>query len=363
MSGGYCYGANASSRGYDAEAGPVPDLSRFARGANGSLIDVHEIDPKERYAKGPFECLACRHVMVPALGRQRRHHFKHKAGRPADCQTETYLHQLAKMVLYRALTEAIEASTPFWLTRYVDGRCSSLLEHYGLVCTRQPVQIRVDLASTYDSVAMEAGADGFVADILLASSVSGERMLLEIAVTHACEEAKIASGLPILEIQVQDEGDAVHLGEGIDEMANNVRLHAIPDPDEVSFRCQKPCSISGLALLHYRSGKIWYAEVGLGPGQTDPVLSDPHLLDYEVVDVSFSGYRRSWAVVKEHLIDFMKRQYRAGHAVRSCILCQNNGGPVNNHDIHCLARSRNVWMSSGAVSCEDYHQDTWLIRY
>ena len=47
--------------------------------------------------QGPYTCLPCGHLMVPALGRTRKHHFKHKAGRPADCHNETYLHQLAKM--------------------------------------------------------------------------------------------------------------------------------------------------------------------------------------------------------------------------------------------------------------------------
>jgi hypothetical protein len=101
-----------------------PDASRHVQTVDGDLIEVSDIDPAARYARGPYTCLGCGHLMVPALGRTRKHHFKHKAGRPADCDNETYLHQLAKMALFSALSEAIRTGRSYWLTRDRPATCS-----------------------------------------------------------------------------------------------------------------------------------------------------------------------------------------------------------------------------------------------
>ena len=293
--------------------------------------------------------------MVPALGRQRAHHFKHKAGRPKDCLHETYLHHLAKMVLYSALRAAMREGRPYLLIRPHPIICDRFEAGYGITCRDRSLPLPEDLAARFDSVHMERGIDGFVADILLETRGTGARMLIEIAVSHPCSPDKLASGLDILEIRVRTEADIERLKDGIDAAGHEISLHGpgLSRPDPVRHRCASPCAVSGLLLLLYRNGKAWYAESSLAA--IEDIISDPHLLAWEIADPRRPGERRTPQSLLDLLADFMIRQkYLLGRPVASCLLCQNNGGRMNEHDIHCLARERVVWMSSSASGCPDY---------
>jgi hypothetical protein len=293
--------------------------------------------------------------MVPALGRTRKHHFKHKAGRPAECRNETYLHQLAKMALFSALSEAIRTGKPYCLTRDHPIICSFYQEPFGLSCTAQRAPHKTDLAAMFDRVEIEAGVDGFVADILLTSSRSGARMLLEIAVTHPCDETKISSGLPMIEIRIWSEDAANRLREGIDGTSPDSLFHNLPSPEAAPHLCTIPCLATGLVVLLYENGKAWYSEVAIGTEDEDQILSDRRLVTHETVDVQLGHQTRPRKTVLEHLGVFMMRQaFEHGRPVRSCLLCRKNGGRVNDNDIYCVAKATKVWMSSSAISCTDY---------
>lgn len=342
----------ASSR---ESARPLPDASRYVRTGEGDLIDVCEVNPDDRYARGPYTCIACNHLMVPALGRARKHHFKHKAGRPADCYNETYLHQLAKMTLFSVLSEAIRTGQPYWLTRDRPVVCFYYQEPFGLSCTAQRAPYGTDLATMFDQVAVEAGVGGFIADILLSSSRSDARMLLEIAVTHPCDENKTSSGLPIIEIGILNEEAANRLRDGIDAASRHTRCHNLPSPDTAPHLCTTPCTAQGLALLLYQSGKAWYSELRIGTPDEVQILSDPNLLVHAIVDVKLGDPTRPWQTVRDHLGAFMIQQaFEDNRIIRSCLFCRNNGGRVDNHDAYCEAKDRKVWMSSSAIGCADY---------
>jgi hypothetical protein len=332
-----------------------PDASRYVRAGAGDLIDVCEVSPDDRYARGPYTCLACGHLMVPALGRTRKHHFKHKAGRPADCNNETYLHQLAKMTLFSVLSEAIRTGQSYWLTRDRAVVCSYYQVPFGLPCTARRAPFGTDLSTIFDQVAVEAGVDGFVADILLSSSRSDARMLLEIVVTHPCDETKIESGLPIIEVSIRDEDAANRLRDGIDAASRHTRCHNLPIPDRAPHLCTTPCLATGLALLLYENGKAWYSELGIGTKEEVQILSDPHLMTHMIEDVKLGHQARPWKTVLEHLGAFMIQQaFEEGRSIRSCLICRNNGGRANSHDIYCAAQNRIVWMSSSAIGCRFY---------
>lgn len=336
-----------------AAVSQMADTSRYVRAANGDLIDVSEISPGDRYARGPYTCLACGHLVVPALGRTRRHHFKHKAGRPANCDNETYLHQLAKMALYTGLSAAIREGRPYGLTRRRPVICSYHHDTFGLTCTGKSEPFEIDLVAMFDRVELEAGAGGFVADVLLSSEASDQRMLLEVAVFHPCEEDKIASGLPIVEIEIRSEDAAGRLAGGIDATSGWTRCHNLPDPEPAPHRCTTPCTATGLIALLYDSGKVWYAEVVMGT--EGEILSDPHLVAHEVVDVQLGRPSWTWAEIVDHLGPIMIRHaFKDDRPVRSCLLCWNNGGRLNEHDIFCMAKERRVWMSSSASGCTVY---------
>lgn len=331
----------------------MPDASRYVMSSCGTLVCISDVDAADRYAHGPYSCLACGHIMVPALGRVRKHHFKHKAGRPADCLHETYLHQLAKKILYEAISGAMVAGQQYPLIRSRDIVCDHYAEPHGITCTNQQLPFPEDLAARYDRIDIEKGVNGFVADILLSSIATGETILLEIVVTHHCDDAKIASGLAIVEIMIRNEDDIEQLKRGLDATSGSVQYHNATPLSPIHQNCTAPCGASGLALLLYRNGKAWYSEVPLGADGY--ITSDPQLETYEVVDPKIGRGNRNWSTIKASLGEFIIRQaYDAGKFVRSCMLCQHNGGRANDNDIYCMAKGCKMWMSSSATTCDAY---------
>lgn len=331
----------------------MPDASRYAVSPRGKLVCISDVDAEDRYAHGPYNCLACGHVMVPALGRVRKHHFKHKAGRPADCLHESYLHQLAKKTLFEAISDAMVTGQQYPLTRSRDIVCDHFAKPYGITCTNQQLPFTEDLASRFDCIDIEKGVNGFVADILLSSRATGDTMLVEVAVTHQCDDAKVASGLAIVEIMIRTEDQIEQLKLGLDTTSGPVRNHNATPLSPIRQNCTAPCGASGLALLLFRNGKAWYSEVPLGADEY--VTSDPNLVTYEVVDPKIGRGDRNWSAINASLGDFVIRQaYDSGRNVRSCMLCQHNGGRANDNDIYCMAKGRNMWMSSSATTCDAY---------
>lgn len=70
-----------------------------------------------------------------------------------------------------------------------------------------------DLHKNYDTCVEEQVIDNYQADLLLTSSIKPNTppILIEIYVSHKCEEAKIESGLRIIEIKIRNEEDIVKL--------------------------------------------------------------------------------------------------------------------------------------------------------
>lgn len=329
------------------------DASRYTKAADGGVVDIASIGPSDRYARGPYRCLSCDHLMVPALGRTRKHHFKHKAGRPPHCVDETYLHQLGKLTLFAALSDAIKHQNKFPLLRSQQIVCDHHEAEYGVVCSNRTGAVADDITKRFDCVEMEKGVDGFIADILLTSTKTGEKLLLEISVTHRCEQEKISSGLSIVEIQINGEDDIEPLRYGIDATSANVTCYNLQVLEAIQRRCLDPCNVHCSVFLLYDSGKAWYSHTS--SANVPELTSDPRLITWDIVDAGNSeGVRdqqRFLDLYKEMLV---KQQFQNHRAVRSCMLCQHNGGQTSAHDIRCNDSNRKVWMSSSACSCLSY---------
>lgn len=333
------------------------DISHYTIAADGGLIDINSVDPSKRYARGPYSCLSCGHLMVPALGRARKHHFKHKAGRPQNCANETYLHQLGKLVLFCALSDAIENGKTFPLNRRQSIICNRHQSDLGVTCRSQTKDIADNLAKRFDTIETEKGIAGFVADLLLTSSETGDSLLLEIEVTHQSEQRKIASGLSIVEIGIKDESDIEKLRNGIDTTSANVTCYNLPIRDAVPQRCTDPCDMACVLFLLYDTGKAWYSQTS--STQVAELTSDPRLLEWKLVNAQTSGVARDKHAFLESFKAFIvEQQFQQNRKVRSCMLCQHNGGQTTANDIYCKSLGRSVWMSSSAISCQSYFPAT-----
>lgn len=153
--------------------------------------------------------------------------------------------------------------------------------------------------------------------------------------------------------KISTEDHIEQLKRGIDATLGSVQYHNAKKLSPIKQDCTTPCSATGLALLLYRNGKAWYSEVPLGTDEY--VTSDLHLVTYELTDPKLGRGDRQWSTIEASLGDFIIRQmYEMGQNVRSCLVCEHNGGRVNDKDIYCMANGRNMWMSSSATTCNSY---------
>ncbi len=327
------------------------DASRYTKAVDGELIDVRSLDPTNRYLRGPYRCLSCNQLMVPALGRTRKHHFKHKAGRPQNCTDETYLHQLGKFTLFSALSDAIKNNKPFPLKRRQSIICDHHEAKFGTICRSQTRCFSDDLARRFDIIEMEKGVSGFIADLLLTSSETGDKLVLEIAVTHQSTEEKISSGISIVEIEINSENDIEALKEGIETSSANVVCHHLSYIEPVQQRCTDPCEVACTLFLLFDSGKAWYSRTN--SEEAGSFISDPSLVTWEV-----TGERGRQSVLELFKRFILKQKFQHRHIVNSCMLCRHNGGQKDAHNIYCSYRGRDVWMSSSACDCPSYDPAT-----
>lgn len=180
----------------------------YARNAAGRVIDIANVAENDRQNK--YYCLNCGNEMTPRLGHKNAHHFAHKTTTP-NCNPETYLHKLAKL----KIKEKFDSGLPFEITiLQVSGCLDKCLcpFHKEDECKSKGYKT-YDLHKTYDTCLEEQTVGTFRADLLLTSSAKTNTppILIEIRVTHKCDEAKINYGEKIIEIEINNEEDIARL--------------------------------------------------------------------------------------------------------------------------------------------------------
>ena len=92
--------------------------------------------------------------------------------------------------------------------------------------------------------------------MLLSSSRTMHFLFVEIAVTHACEPEKIASGIRIIEIDVRSDAeiDLIRSGELRIEENGPVRSHNFKVRQETGPHCMGECPREAAVFVVYRSG-------------------------------------------------------------------------------------------------------------
>lgn len=211
------------------------------------IVNVNSINDKNRH--NDYRCISCNNKLFPRLGDINVHHFAHFNG--CDCNSETYLHNLAKLSLYNNLKNKLEKKIPLMYYVYYYDECNV---PEGFNCVELAKKEKLDLFDYYSKVCLETKIEGFVPDVCLCSSDKTGPIFFEIKVTHGCELRKIYSDNRIIEFEVCDENDAIQLGhlESIDINSNNYKLTSYNFKDhyrkvDLSKTCEK---ISYFVVLH-----------------------------------------------------------------------------------------------------------------
>lgn len=182
---------------------------KYAFDEIGNIVSIEDFT-KESSKLHTFKCIVCGGELCPrAIGsKHRRAHFYHKE--VVSCNGETYLHKLGKLYI----KQHFDNSDKFCISYEVSKTCKEHncnLRNYN--CHKEHEINQVDLKEFYDTCTIEAPIKGFVADLLLTNSKNPNipPTLIEICVTHPCEDEKKESELKIIEISIKTEKDIENL--------------------------------------------------------------------------------------------------------------------------------------------------------
>lgn len=181
----------------------------FACDYTGKIVDIKEAHTR----RGIYTCPYCKSQMILKCGKVREWHFAHKPD--ADCDYNRYLHSLAEIKIRDWF------NTSPSINIYLDVKRE--IECVNIDCCKFPnkescrweegsVNKSFDLKAWYGEAVIEKkyakSNEEFIADILCPCKKEGQDPLfIEIHVKHRCEDAKIKSGLKIIEIKISSEQD------------------------------------------------------------------------------------------------------------------------------------------------------------
>ena len=189
-----------------------------AKDIEGNIVSISDVTEH-----GTFYCIGCGKEMMAKLGKEREHHFAHK--KDVSCNSETYLHNYAKYLV----KHNFETQDHFYIHLKQEIKCKLFNDcdyrkngNFDCKCTRVEY-VSHDLKDHYNTCELESEFNGFIADVKLSNSNKPDRkpLFIEIAVTHKCEQAKIESGVRIIEIRLPKDTDVFPSLNDLREIAIN----------------------------------------------------------------------------------------------------------------------------------------------
>lgn len=210
-------------------------LYQYAKNEENKTINIDDID--ESNQRDIYHCINCNNPIRPRAinSNQVRAHFYHpnKDNAP-KCNPESYIHKLAKTLFLEHFQEKKTLVAQWTEIQYCDNVFSDSR------CTKRNKR-EINLTEKYPFYQLEQrDSNGYIPDLLLSNN-KGEKLYIEFAHTHFSTQEKRASGIPIIEIQVQQEKDIeVILKNNIIEKSK--RIEFINFKTE-SFQCKGDCCI------------------------------------------------------------------------------------------------------------------------
>lgn len=181
----------------------------YALNENGDIIDISDVTKEDRKSQR-FFCINCGEEMIAKLGEIKSRHFAHKA-ETLDCNSETYLHKLAKL----RLKEKFYSAASFEIAYWQEVKCSdkSSCPFFKEEECKEKRLKSFDLKKYYDTCQEEQREDSFIADLKISNSQNPKRppVTIEIYVSHKCSLPKKESGIRIIEVRIKDESDILDL--------------------------------------------------------------------------------------------------------------------------------------------------------
>jgi hypothetical protein len=335
---------------------------RYGIDRSARIVDVMSLQRETLTSADHFQCIGCGGRLIAHLKDDRRaRHFAHH--RETGCVSyETYLHAAGKLAFVETFRDRLNSARPYMVQVPVTDTCTYLRDSIELECP-WPTHREIDLVQWFDCVTAESGNSEFRADVLLSSSRTRHSLFLEIAVTHACEPEKIASGIRIIEIAVKSDAeiDLIRSGELRVEENGPVRAHNFKVRQERGPRCMGECPREVAVFVVYRSGRAKLFTIPASkaakfrPSSTvfqrvltqfeeAPAWVGIEQLNYIGTDLPVGDTLFQRAAMKAIL---------AGANVRSCDVCVHQGSPYLFSQRWCHVYKQQVHPGK-AAECESF---------
>jgi hypothetical protein len=213
---------------------------------------------------------------------------------------------------------------------------------------------KYNLTDFFKIISLEPLDGNFIPDLLLINE-SGERVYIELAVTHKSSPKKIASGSRIIEITIDKEDDFELLSSCVLSVKDNrvEFMNFNPDPVTGNFSTECRNTVSVFILEKGGSAKIkervhWYSYEKL-------------IKEYYCKIVQKN---RNLAYIQE-----LEQAYLKGFTVKNCFLCRYHSKQTSNQleknffmTAFCECQKK-LYESNHAVRCSDYEPDKKVFRF
>lgn len=219
---------------------------KYALSKSGKAVCIDSLTEKDR---DDYECLGCGNILRPVLPNKRQKYFRHKSQQA--CSTETYLHRMGKKFFIKKYNECLTLNNPYIVELETPVFCNSC--QYGRCIDSK--KIYFDLTAGFKSIKEEKRDRNLTPDILIETE-SGEKIYIEIYVTHPSSGEKISSGNKIIEFEIKKEEDLeIFKKEKLDASVDKIRAYNFNlQPKEVPL--QSSCRNFHL----HRRGKGMFVE-------------------------------------------------------------------------------------------------------
>ncbi|MBW4565702.1 MAG: hypothetical protein KME32_32400 [Mojavia pulchra JT2-VF2] len=211
---------------------------QYAINSKGRTVNAVELIANIEVRSETYKCLSCGNILIPVLGEKRKKHFRHKADIEIQCSQETYLHKLGKIRFYEIYSSCLSEILPFWIEIAVKKKCQ-YQKQFQSICPVMNSKETFDLTQYFKNIKLEKKDNYFIPDLLLTSD-KGDKVYIEIAVSHKSTQRKIHSGNRIIELAISQESDLNILDRRILSESNRVIFFNFKR-DQIKNFCNGQC--------------------------------------------------------------------------------------------------------------------------
>lgn len=218
---------------------------KYAIGKDNSLVDILDIPKGYRNSRkrDEFTCFGCGRPLMARPGNRNAPHFAHY---PTEeefvCNGQTYLHRAGILKFKEEFERRIENGDSFSFEIKSTRICDHETCPFGRTefCKEECFETVQVLPGNYTICEKETNDNGLYPDILLKNE-QGDKIYVEIFVSHQCSEDKIARGIPIVEIKLNTEDDLNLLVQDvISERDERVKCFNFREAEQqYNFECEE----------------------------------------------------------------------------------------------------------------------------